>query len=42
LSGSKLVEEKNYKEIFFTALVSEKSLAKDWLSKEEAESWKDL
>ena len=26
----------------FTMLASEKSLAKDWLSKEEDEAWKDL
>ncbi len=26
----------------FTLLASEKSLAKDWLSKEEEESWKNL
>jgi len=26
----------------FTLLASEKSLAKDWLSKEEEEAWKDL
>jgi len=26
----------------FTALASEKSLAKDWLSKEDEETWKDL
>ena len=25
-----------------TALLSEKALAKDWLSKEEEEAWKDL
>ena len=29
-------------ERLFTALASEKSLAKDWLSKEDAEAWKDL
>ena len=26
----------------FTILASEKSLAKDWLSKEDEEAWKDL
>ena len=26
----------------FTLLASEKSLAKDWLSKEEEDAWKDL
>ncbi len=26
----------------FTYIASEKSLAKDWLSKEEDEAWKDL
>jgi len=29
-------------ERLFTALASEKSLAKDWLSKEDDEAWKDL
>ncbi len=31
-----------FSEKMFTALASEKSLAKDWLSKEEDEAWKDL
>ena len=26
----------------YTALMSEKTLAKDWLSKEDEEAWKDL
>ena len=30
------------KEKLFPALMSEKALAKDWLSKEEEEAWKDL
>ena len=29
-------------ERLFNVLASEKSLAKDWLSKEDAEAWKDL
>ena len=29
-------------EKMFTALISEKSLAKDWLSKEDEEAWKNL
>ena len=29
-------------EKMFTAFASEKSLAKDWLSKEDEEAWKDL
>jgi hypothetical protein len=30
------------KEGILTALASEKALAKDWLSKEEDEAWKNL
>jgi AbrB family looped-hinge helix DNA binding protein len=30
------------KESILTALISEKTLAKDWLSKEDDEAWKDL
>ena len=30
------------KETISTALISEKSLAKDWLSDEDEEAWKDL
>ncbi|MDO8633828.1 MAG: AbrB/MazE/SpoVT family DNA-binding domain-containing protein [archaeon] len=37
---SLLQEEKQEK--LYTALASEKALAKDWLSKEEDEAWKDL
>ena len=33
---------KHVNEKMFTALASEKSLAKDWLSKEDEEAWKDL
>ncbi|MBT4539171.1 AbrB/MazE/SpoVT family DNA-binding domain-containing protein [Candidatus Woesearchaeota archaeon] len=33
---------KQFNEKFFPALVSEKSLAKDWLTAEEDEAWKDL
>lgn len=34
-----ILKEKNLSE---TALLSEKSLAKEWLSPEEDEAWKDL
>ena len=34
-------KEKNNDQLF-TALASEKSLAKDWLSKEEDDAWKNL
>lgn len=33
---------KQFNEKMFTALASERSLAKDWLSKEEDIAWKDL
>ena len=33
---------KQFNEKMFPALASEKSLAKDWLTKEEDEAWKDL
>ncbi len=33
---------KKISEKLFTAIASEKSLAKDWLSKEDEEAWKDL
>ena len=33
---------KQFSEKMFTALASEQSLAKDWLSREEDEAWKDL
>ncbi len=33
---------KQFRERMFTALVSEKSLAKDWLSKEDEKAWKNL
>ena len=33
---------KQVSEKMFTALASEKSLAKDWLTNEEDEAWKDL
>ena len=33
---------KQFNEKMFPALVSEKSLAKDWLTKEEDEAWKNL
>ena len=33
---------KQVSERMFTALASEKSLAKDWNSKEDEEAWKDL
>ncbi|MEK6862755.1 MAG: AbrB/MazE/SpoVT family DNA-binding domain-containing protein [Nanoarchaeota archaeon] len=33
---------KDVNENMFSLLVSEKSLAKDWLSKEEDDAWKDL
>ena len=33
---------KQFKEKMFTALLSETSLAKDWLSKEDEEAWKSL
>jgi len=37
-----LLEKEQSEEKFFTALVSEKSLAKNWLSKEEDKAWKNL
>ncbi len=33
---------KQFNEKMFTALASEKTLSKDWLSKEDEEAWKDL
>jgi len=33
---------KQISEKLFTAIASEKSLAKDWLSKEDEAAWKDL
>ncbi|MBI5072681.1 AbrB/MazE/SpoVT family DNA-binding domain-containing protein [Candidatus Woesearchaeota archaeon] len=33
---------KHFNEKMFPALASEKSLAKNWLSKEDEEAWKDL
>ncbi|MBI2112723.1 AbrB/MazE/SpoVT family DNA-binding domain-containing protein [Candidatus Woesearchaeota archaeon] len=33
---------KSFSEKMFTAFASEKSLAKDWLSKEDEKVWKDL
>jgi AbrB family looped-hinge helix DNA binding protein len=33
---------KQFNEKMFPALVSEKSLAKDWLTKDEDEAWKEL
>jgi len=33
---------KQFSERMFTAFASEKSLAKDWLSKEDEEAWKNL
>ena len=33
---------KQFNERMFTALVSEKVLAKDWLSKEDEEAWRHL
>ncbi len=33
---------KQMNEKMYTAVASEKSLAKDWLSKEDEEAWKDL
>ena len=33
---------KQFRERIFPALMSEKTLAKDWLSKEDEEAWKDL
>jgi len=33
---------KQFSEKMFTALASEKSLAKDWLSKEDEKAWKNL
>ena len=33
---------KQFSEKMFSALASEKSLAKDWLTKKEDEAWKDL
>ena len=33
---------KQFNEKMFPALMSEKALAKDWLSKEEDEAWKNL
>ena len=33
---------KQFSEKMFTALASEKTLAKDWLSKEDEEAWKNL
>ena len=33
---------REFNEKLFPALASEKVLAKDWLSKEEDEAWKDL
>ena len=33
---------KQISEKMFTVLASEKALAKDWLSKEDEEAWKDL
>jgi len=37
-----LLKKKKSKKVSFTLLASEKSLAKDWLSKEDEEAWKDL
>lgn len=37
-----LIEKEKQSDKLFTAFASEKSLAKDWLSKEEDEAWKDL
>jgi len=37
-----LLPMKFFDEKWFTVLASEKSLAKDWLKKEEDEAWKDL
>jgi len=37
-----LLEKQAVNENLFSALASEKSLAKDWLSKEEEKAWKDL
>lgn len=33
---------KQFRDKMFTALISEKSLAKDWLSDEDEEAWKNL
>jgi hypothetical protein len=33
---------KQFSEHMFSAIASEKVLAKDWLSKEDEEAWKDL
>lgn len=38
----KLFEEEKAPSGLFTSLASEKSLAKNWLSKEEDEAWKHL
>ena len=37
-----LLKKKKSKKVSFTMLASEKSLAKDWLSKEDEEAWKEL
>ena len=37
-----LLEKEEDEDKLFTVLASEKSLAKDWLSKEEDKAWKDL
>lgn len=38
----KIFEEGEFEEGLLTAIASEKVLAKDWLSKDEDEAWKDL
>jgi hypothetical protein len=38
----KIFNEKKVSESLLTAIASEKTLAKDWLTKEEDEIWKDL
>tara|TARA_Y100000310_G_scaffold261214_1_gene270484 strand:+ start:7117 stop:7299 length:183 start_codon:yes stop_codon:yes gene_type:complete len=40
LKDKGIISEKNF--IPDTALLSEESLAKDWLSPEDEEAWKDL
>ena len=37
-----IIKEKDLEDLSETALLSERSLAKEWLSPEEDEAWRDL
>ena len=37
-----MVKLKQFREKMFTTLISEKSMAKDWLSNEDEEAWDNL